>query len=253
MPATPHHFQGEALLLDPAGALVWPRARLLAIADLHLEKGSAAAARGQLLPPWDSALTLARLAALIATYAPLTIVAVGDSFHDDRAASRLGTADLAILQSLTAEARFIWVRGNHDPSPPEGLEGESTPEHTTLGITFRHEARAGATAEISGHFHPKARIATRAALVSRACFMASPHRIMLPSFGAYTGGLDVLHPAIARHFPQGGHAHLLGQNRTFCFAVPAPDQADPALPLAPCPAPQATQPLATAAPNHKFN
>ena len=237
MPATPHSFRGETLLLDPAGVLVWPRLSLLAVADLHLEKGSAAAAGGQLLPPWDSALTLARLAALIEQYAPKTVVAVGDSFHDPQAATRLSPTDHAHLAHLTHITRIVWVRGNHDPAPPEGIDGYSTPAYTTENLIFRHEAHKNAQAEISGHFHPKARVATRAAEIARPCFMASATRIMLPSFGAYTGGLEIRHPAIARHFPEGGHAYLLGQHRVFCFAVPAPDpktRQSPNTPLQPC-------------------
>jgi len=226
MPATSHVFCGETLLLDPAGALVWPRFSLLAVADLHLEKGSAAAARGQLVPPWDSALTLGRLADLVSRYTPSTVVAVGDSFHDDRAAARLSLHDYALLAGLTERARFVWVRGNHDPSPPEGIEGHSAPEFEIAGLVFRHEAKAGGQGEISGHFHPKARVVTRAAHVVRPCFMCSDQRIMLPSFGAYTGGLEIATPAIARHFPFGGQAFLLGTDRVFCFAVPGPVPCD---------------------------
>ena len=222
MSPTPHSFQGETLLLDPAGVLVWPRLALLAVADLHLEKGTAAANQGQLVPPWDTALTLARLAAAITRYQPTTIVAVGDSFHDTQAATRLSLQDHAHLTTLTQCARFIWIHGNHDPQPPQGLEGHSATHFTAGPITFRHQAHPGATAEISGHFHPKARVQTRATTIARPCFMADPTRIILPSFGAYTGGLDILTPAITQHFPQGGQAFLLGQTRLFTFAVPAP-------------------------------
>ncbi len=243
MPATPFDFRGEQLLLDPAGVLVWPRLSLLAVADLHFEKGSAAARQGQLVPPWDSGLTLARLAGAVARYAPATVVAVGDSFHDTQAAARLSAADHTTLAGLAARARFVWVQGNHDPHPPAGLEGESTPAYAVGPLVFRHQARATASGEVSGHFHPKARIATRAADVCRPCFMVDADRIMLPSFGAYTGGLDVRSDAIARHFPNGGRAFLLGESRVFCFAVPPPGPAAPA--LAPC-APA----LAVAAPAH---
>jgi DNA ligase-associated metallophosphoesterase len=237
MPATPLLFRGETILLDPAGILVWPRLALLAVADLHLEKGSASARRGQLVPPWDTALTLARLTTLIATYAPRIVVALGDSFHDDQAAARLSPANLTHLTHLTTQARFIWVRGNHDPSPPAGIQGLSTQAYEAENLTFRHQAHPTATGEISGHFHPKARIATRAADIARPCFIADDTRIILPSFGAYTGGLSVADPAIARHFPNGGRAFLLGQNRIFCFSVPAiPTDA----PLPPCPTPLVT-------------
>ncbi len=222
MPATSHQFQGEHLLLDPAGLLIWPAQSLLAVADLHLEKGTAAAQQGQLVPPWDTAYTLARLAAAIALYCPTTIVAVGDSFHDAQAATRLSAADHAVLTGLADRARFIWIHGNHDPHPPEGLLGHSAQSFTAGPITFRHQTDSRTLGEISGHFHPKARVQTRATTIARPCFMADPSRIMLPSFGAYTGGLDILTPAITQHFPRGGQAFLLGQTRVFTFAVPAP-------------------------------
>ena len=228
MAATPHLFQGEHLLLDPAGLLIWPAQSLLAVADLHLEKGSAAAAQGQLVPPWDTAQTLARLAAAIALYRPTTIVAVGDSFHDAQAATRLSSTDHAVLTALTHRVRFIWIHGNHDPHPPEGLLGHSAPVFAAGPITFRHQTDPRTQGEVSGHFHPKARVQTRATTIARPCFMADTARIMLPSFGAYTGGLDILTPAITQHFPRGGQAFLLGQSRLFSFDVPAPKLASAA-------------------------
>jgi DNA ligase-associated metallophosphoesterase len=231
------NFQGESLLLDPAGALIWPRHALLAVADLHLEKGSACAGRGQLVPPWDSALTLARLAALMRRYAPRILVALGDSFHDRFAASRLSGADRAMLNAITGAARMVWVLGNHDPVCLPEVAGEYAEGFELEGLVFRHEARGQetgeargratgeargrATGEVSGHFHPKARVVTRAAEIMRPCFMCGADKIILPSFGAYTGGLDVRSPAIAAHFPAGGRAYLLGKERLFTFEVPA--------------------------------
>jgi DNA ligase-associated metallophosphoesterase len=227
-------FRGETLLLDSAGALVWPRLSLLAVADLHLEKGSACAGTGQLVPPWDSQATLDRLSGLVARHAPQTLVAVGDSFHDAQAATRLSAADRGVLASIGRATRIIWVRGNHDPHPPGGVPGEACALFEAAGLLFRHQAlrelNADSPGEVSGHFHPKARVATRAGEIVRPCFMTDGDRIMLPSFGAYTGGLDVRSPAIARHYRQGGHAYLLGRDRVFCFAIPAAGDARPALP-----------------------
>ncbi len=227
-------FRGESLLLDPAGVLVWPRLGLLAIADLHLEKGSACAVRGQLVPPWDSHATLARVAALVRQHAPRILVAVGDSFHDTHAVSRLSDADAAVLASIGQASRIVWVRGNHDPMPPEGVAGQACEVFAAEGVVFRHQALSRrdepAPGEVSGHFHPKARVETRAGEIVRPCFMVDANRIMLPSFGAYTGGLDVRSPPIARHFRQGGHAYLLGRDRVFCFAVPAMGEDRPTLP-----------------------
>ena len=221
MTIAPLHLAGERLQLDPAGGLFWPAQRLLAVADLHLEKGSAAALKGQLLPPWDSTATLDRLALLMRRYKPETVVALGDSFHDRGGALRLGHADLARVQAMTTACRFIWVLGNHDPTPPEGLGGISTASFRLGNLVFRHQAEAGAVGEISGHFHPKAAIPTAGAVISRPCFVADARRMLLPAIGAYTGGLDVRDPEIAALFPRGGRVFLLGRDRLYSFALPA--------------------------------
>ena len=217
--AAPFHLAGEKLHLDPAGVLVWPAQRTLIVADLHLEKGSAAARRGQLVPPWDSRVTLDRLALLLRRLKPRCVVALGDSFHDDGGPQRLAPDDAARLRTMTDAVDFIWVRGNHDKSPPEGLGGRPVTEWRSAALVFRHEAQRGETGEVSGHFHPKARVATRAGEVVRPCFVADARKIMLPAFGAYTGGLDVRSPAITTHFPRGGRVFMLGQSRLFSFTL----------------------------------
>ena len=219
MTPAPIHLAGERLMLDPDGALFWPGQKLLAVADLHFEKGSAAAVQGSLLPPWDTRATLDRLAALLRRYKPETVVALGDSFHDSRGAGRLHPHDLARLRLLAASYRFVWVLGNHDPAPPEGLADEAVPELRLGPLRFVHQARPGpAAGEICGHHHPKARVQARGATVVRPCFVLDARRLMLPALGAYTGGLDVGDPAIGALFPRGGRVFLLGKERLFSFA-----------------------------------
>ena len=219
MTAAPIHLAGERLMLDPGGALVWPAAGLLAVSDLHLEKGSSFARRGQLLPPWDTHATLERLTLLLRRYQPRLVVALGDSFHDVDGAARLPSGELSRLRAMTAAHRFVWVQGNHDPAPPCGVGGESVDVFATAKLTFRHQASPGAEGEISGHYHPKAAVPARGGSVSRPCFVADQRRLMLPAFGAYTGGLDVRDPAIARLFPRGGRVFLLGRERLFSFTL----------------------------------
>ena len=222
MSAAPIHLAGERLMLDPAGALHWPAQKLLAVADLHLEKGSSGARRGNLLPPWDTKETLDRLALLVRRYQPEILVALGDSFHDPDGAARLPAAEVARLAGMTRGRRLIWVLGNHDPCAPAGLAGESVGEFSVGALVFRHEAVAGTVAgEISGHFHPKARVPARATEISRPCFVADGRRVMLPAFGAFTGGLDVRDPAIAGLFRRGGRVFLLGHERLFSFPLVA--------------------------------
>jgi DNA ligase-associated metallophosphoesterase len=223
MTAAPLHIAGERVMLDPAGAAFWPAQSLLAVADLHLEKGSAAAARGQLVPPWDTRATLDVLAGLLRRYSPRLVVALGDSFHDSRGSSRLLAGDSQRLAMMTRATRFVWVLGNHDPAPQDGMAGEITPEFRLGRLLFRHQAqsRKAGEAELSGHFHPKAAVAVKGATVSRPCFVADGYRLLLPALGAYTGGLDVRDPAIASLFPRGGRIFLLGRERLFSFALPA--------------------------------
>ena len=223
MTAAPIHLAGERLMLTPEGALVWPAAGLLAIADLHLEKGSAFAARGMLLPPWDSRATLDRLVALLRRYTPRIVLALGDSFHDATGHTRLDAADAARLRAVAASHRVIWIAGNHDPAPPAGVGGESAAVFAAGKLVFRHEpdphlARTNA-GEICGHLHPKAAIASRGGTLRRPCFVADSRRVLLPAFGTYTGGLDVADPAIARWFGPTARTFLLGRERLFSFPL----------------------------------
>lgn len=231
MTAAPLHILGERLMLDPGGVLLWPAAGLMVVSDLHLEKGSSFARKGMLLPPWDTQATLDRLATLLRRYKPAIVVALGDSFHDDAGAARLPAAERTRLQAMTRAHRFIWVLGNHDPTPPEEIGGEWVTEFTTHPLTFRHQAILGAgPGEVVGHHHPKAAIPTRGTTVSRPCFVADARRVMMPAFGAYTGGLDVTDPAIAGLFPRGGRVFLLGKERLFSFALgPSPRRRAPAV------------------------
>ena len=222
MTAAPIHFHDERLMLDPAGAAFWPRTRTLIVSDLHLEKASAAASRGSLLPPYDTRATLEKLQRLIRHYRPEKIVALGDSFHDARGVERMSAADRTKLNAMAQQTHFIWIAGNHDAAP-SSLTGESMAEWQEGPFVFRHQAEARMTragTEISGHYHPKASVETRAQRISRPCFVSDGcGRLMLPAFGAYTGGLNVRDPAITRLFPRGLRVFLLGDQRLFSFAL----------------------------------
>ena len=208
-------------MLDPSGAAFWPAKRVLIVADLHFEKSSSLAARGALLPPYDTKATLERLNRRVRLYRPAKVIALGDSFHDREAATRLAKEDRSKIEAMAREAPFIWITGNHD-SAPNGLPGVSTSVYREGPFTFRHEAApvlGPRELEISGHYHPKASIEARAKRVSRPCFVTDASRLMLPAFGAYAGGLDVRDPAIAKLFPRGLRVFLLGQDQLFSFAL----------------------------------
>jgi len=210
---------GVPLLADPRGALYWQEHGLLVVADLHLEKGSSFAARGQLLPPYDTASTLARLSHVIADYRPRCVVALGDSFHDGGGPARLGDDDRESLRIMQGGREWIWLTGNHDPEPADGIGGTFT-ESLTLGpLTFRH-LPSDTPGEVSGHLHPVARISHRGRAVSRRCFAADKNRMVMPAFGAFTGGLNVRDAAFADLFGTLAFtAHLLGDGRLYSFAA----------------------------------
>ncbi|MEM6439276.1 MAG: ligase-associated DNA damage response endonuclease PdeM [Pseudomonadota bacterium] len=206
-PPSPHHrfdFAGTKLEARTSGALWWPERRWLVVSDLHLGKSERMARRGgALLPPYETAETLARLAAEAAATEPACVLCLGDSFDDLDAQAGLGEAEGARLAAMAAGRRWIWIAGNHDPGPL-ALAGEHRAELREGPLVFRHEAAAEpGGGEVSGHYHPKARLVASGRRVSRACFVVSGPRLILPAFGCYTGGLDVRAPALARIAPSG--------------------------------------------------
>ena len=210
---------GIALVADPDGALYWPEHGLLAVADLHLEKGSSFAARGQLLPPYDTAATLARFARLITHYAPRAVVALGDSFHDGGGPARLSMEDRDNLLALQRGRDWIWITGNHDPDPAANIGGAFHATVTLGVLTFRHRP-TGVAGEVAGHLHPVARVSQRGRAVSRRCFAADATRLVMPAFGAFTGGLNIRDAAFADLFGTLKFtAHMLGEGRLYSFAA----------------------------------
>ena len=212
---------GETLVLDASGAAFVRAHATLVFADLHFEKGSSYARGRQFLPPYDTASTLLRMARAIGRHKPARVIALGDSFHDPDAHARLDAAHREQLRSLGRTAHFTWISGNHDPQPPPWLEGEVA-ETVRLGaLVFRHEPLVQfEPGEVAGHLHPCARVAKWGKSVRRRCFVSDGLRLVLPSFGAYTGGLDVGNAAISSLFADSFHAYMLGSSRV--YAIPRP-------------------------------
>jgi DNA ligase-associated metallophosphoesterase len=214
-------LSGVTLVADPAGALYWPDEQLLVVADLHLEKGSAFAARGVLLPPYDTAATLARLARLVERYTPRLLIALGDSFHDGGGPARMSSVDRALLTLLQHGRDWVWIAGNHDADLPDGIGGRFADVLAFGPFTFRHEPSQKADdGEIAGHLHPLARVAQRGRAVSRRCFACDSKRLVMPAFGAYAGGLNVRDRAIFSLFGKLSFtAHMLGERRLYAIAA----------------------------------
>ncbi|OYW22512.1 MAG: phosphoesterase, partial [Sphingomonas sp. 12-62-6] len=215
----PFSFADHALFALPQGALFWPARRALLVADLHFEKASWFASFGQMLPPYDSIATLSDLAAIVDAVEPAEIWCLGDSFHDSAGSARLPPRAQALLRALTARTRWTWVTGNHDPAPADHHGGAVVDEALVDGMVLRHEADpAEPRPELSGHFHPKLRVQVRGRHVSRRCFVASATKIVLPAFGALTGGLDAAHPEITRAMGCAGEALVPVEDRLLRFA-----------------------------------
>lgn len=208
---------GVVLEAFPEGALWWDEQRLLIVADLHLEKGAAYARRGQIVPPYDTVETLARLSLLIQRLEPAAVIALGDSFHDGEGAENLAQSDRDTLAALMAGRHWIWVAGNHDPDRPAGLGGDCVDSLALGKLVFRHEPQAGlAEGEIAGHLHPCARVYGRGKSVRRKCFAGDGMRMIMPAFGAYAGGLDIRDHAFDGLFAaQSFRAFMLGDDRIY--------------------------------------
>ncbi|MGH6872535.1 MAG: ligase-associated DNA damage response endonuclease PdeM [Rhizomicrobium sp.] len=211
---------GEELVLDAAGALWWPAERTLVFADLHFEKGSSYARKGQMLPPYDTRTTLKRMARLVAAHEPARVIALGDSFHDRDAADRLDAEERAMLARLAGLAEWIWIAGNHDPEPPAWLGGRIAEEIAIGALIFRHEPLPGSSpGEIAGHLHPCARVTRHGRSLRLRCFASDGARMVLPAFGAYTGGLDIRDRALRSLFADALRAYVLGKARVYAVAA----------------------------------
>jgi DNA ligase-associated metallophosphoesterase len=221
---------GETCVLRCSGALWLPAHRALVAADLHLEKGSAFAARGQMLPPYDSRATLDRLEAEIADLDPALVVLLGDSFHDAKALGRMADDDRTRLDRLATGRDWLWLEGNHDR---EALADDAQAETRLPGrvvgdmalgalrLTHEPEPRTPEDdrhGEVAGHLHPAARVVAYGRGVRRPCFVTDGSRLILPAFGAFTGGLNVRDPVIADLFATEPLTAVLGRDKVHAIA-----------------------------------
>jgi uncharacterized protein len=218
----PFSFAGHEFLASPDGALFWPAEQALLVADLHLEKASWFARLGQMLPPYDSLATLSALAAEIDRTGATRLYCLGDSFHDKFGCDRLPAAARALLSALTAKLDWVWIVGNHDIGFIDHCGGRIEEECDVDGVILRHEAVArDPRPEVSGHFHPKLRLSMKGRSVSRRCYVASATKLILPAYGAFTGGLDAGHPEILRKVGPGASALVPVTDRLLRFPIAA--------------------------------
>jgi len=217
----PFSFAGETFVASTDGALHWPAQKALLVADLHFEKGSSYARNGSMLPPYDTHQTLARLAEVIDRYEPERVVALGDSLHDAGAVSRMAAEHLDILYMLQEDREWVWIAGNHDPDIAPRLGGRASAGLELCGLSLRHQPAASCvTHEIAGHMHPAARLSMYGYSIRRPCFVGNGRRLVLPAFGTFAGGLNVLDEAFRPLFGNAGIAvWMLGQEGLYPVAT----------------------------------
>ena len=223
------NFLGQHFFCDFQGSLFWPQQNCLIVSDLHLEKGVAMASLGNLVPPYDTGETLARLSQCVERWKPDTVICLGDSFHRKDSAKNLPRCYQKQLVKLMENKQWIWIAGNHDPSPPAHLGGINTDEIRIGPIRFCHEQQFdklnkksrtemfdNSRGEISGHLHPVAIIQRRTKRLRRRCFAADQQRLIMPAFGTFTGGLSVRNEAFCELFDEDHlHVWMLGHQRVF--------------------------------------
>lgn len=212
---------GTAFRAHVSGALYWPAEDALIVSDLHLEKASAYAERGVLLPPYDSRDTLLRLGEVIDHFSARTVIALGDSFHDSDGADRLSPEDRETLAIIQDGIEWIWITGNHDSGMPETLGGQVCDEIRLGNVTLKHvPTRGAATHEIAGHLHPAAKLVLHGYAIRRPCFISNGLRLVLPAFGTFTGGLNVLDEVFDPMFGSNGFAvWIMGQEGLYPVAT----------------------------------
>lgn len=218
-------FRDEQFFCDHEGGLFWPKHNCLIVSDLHLEKGAAMAAGGYLIPPYDTGETLIKLRSCIERWKPEKVICLGDSFHRDDSASSLPLLYRVQLSELMQAKDWVWISGNHDPNSPAELQGNCHEELAIGPLIFRHEQVgeqagdnlfAGQYGEISGHLHPCAVIHRRNKRLRRRCFVSDNRRLILPAFGAFTGGLNIYHKAYWGLFDQDElRVWMLGQKQIY--------------------------------------
>ncbi|WP_343042674.1 ligase-associated DNA damage response endonuclease PdeM [Yoonia ponticola] len=211
-------FNEHTMHAEPTGALWLPEPHVLVVSDLHFGKSDRIARRtGTLIPPYENLETLNRLDADITRLDPKTVICLGDSFDDLDGVEAFDDTNRATLTRLQAGRKWVWIEGNHDPGPVN-LGGTHVAEYSIGSVAFRHIASA-AVPEVSGHYHPKHGIAGKGR--QKPCFIYDKSRLILPAYGAYTGGLSATHPDLRGLFDARAIAVLTGP-RAIALPLTAP-------------------------------
>ncbi|KFL31025.1 hypothetical protein JP75_11805 [Devosia riboflavina] len=208
-------FAGHNFEPLPSGALYWHARQTLLVADLHFEKMASFARRGQMLPPYDTGMTLSRLEADLRRTGARKLISLGDTFHRADSSTLLANAERLRLDAIVESVDCTWLSGNHDPAP-HAIGGFCCAELELDGLTLSHEPKKGKPGLVAGHLHPAARIAMEGRTARSACFVHDNRVLILPAYGSSTGALNILSPAFfgLLNWPT-VEVTMLGRDRTY--------------------------------------
>ena len=208
-----HKFQ-----ISKEGVLFWFEKKIAIISDLHLEKGSGYGPTGQFLPPYDSEETLMKLLNTTKQYNIKKIILLGDTFHDKNALSRMSKKVTSLFKNLLNKYEVIFVLGNHE----DNMEFENITffdEYVLDGIHFIHQASKKNIYQISGHYHPIATVRTGSKKITGKCFIQLKYNLILPSFGVYTGGLNIKNSIFKEIFEKEPRIYFLGKKAVYKYPL----------------------------------
>jgi DNA ligase-associated metallophosphoesterase len=203
----------EQLLLLPQKAAYWPREGMLIIADIHFGKAASFRALGVPVPAGTTSANLLGMDALLAQYDVRHVMFLGDFLHARAAHAPATLAAMLAWRQRHPDLRLTVVRGNHDAhagDPPAALEIEMVDEPHVIGpFAFCHHPDVLVPSYVlAGHVHPVYRLRSGWESLLLPCFLVGPQRMVLPSFGAFTGGHPVMAQPDERMYVSSGEAVL---------------------------------------------
>nr|WP_315256388.1 ligase-associated DNA damage response endonuclease PdeM [uncultured Duganella sp.] len=204
---------GEELLMLPQKALYWPREAMLIIADIHFGKAASFRALGVPVPSGTTTANLLALEDLMARHPVRQIIFLGDFLHAKAAHATATLAAMQVWRERHPDVRLTLVRGNHDAragDPPDRLDITMVDEPHVIGpFAFCHHPDILVPSYVlAGHVHPVYRLRSGWDSLLLPCFLVGTERMVLPSFGAFTGGHPVAPQPGERLFVTSGEAVL---------------------------------------------
>ncbi len=217
---------GETVLLLAQKALYWPREKMLVVADIHFGKAASFRAQAIPVPRGTTSQNLAALDELMALYDVAHIMFLGDFLHARAAHAGATVAAMLAWRLRYPSLRLTLVRGNHDRhagDPAAALAIEMLDEPYSIApFSFCHHPDIATPGyALAGHIHPTYVLATRFEALRLPCFVVGTARMILPSFGAFTGGFTVRPDSGDAIYVSSGEAVHFVRQRTDGQASPA--------------------------------